>query len=224
MNLFFLKDRHGQKTFAQCGEDIIVAFIFYSLKIDKPTYFDIGTNHPIHLNNTYYFYNKGSSGICIEPDPDLFPAIKRTRGKDICLNAGIGIGEETEANFYVMSTNTLNTFCQETALRYASYGKQQIKKVIPISLITISEISKKYFVPDFISLDVEGYELSILKSIDFNILRPKVFCIETLSYTEDKTEKKLDDIIDYMLQQRYFVYADTYINTIFVDESIWKNR
>jgi hypothetical protein len=78
--------------------------------------------------------------------------------------------------------------------------------------------------PNFVSIDVEGMDLVVVKSIDFNRYRPEVFCIETLSYTENNTEVKLNDIISYVESQGYFLYADTYINSIFVDKAKWKLR
>ena len=51
-----------------------------------------------------------------------------------------------------------------------------------------------------------------------------IFCIETLTFFQDKTEEKLGYIIDYMNENGDMTYADTYINTIFVDKSAWRNR
>jgi hypothetical protein len=67
-------------------------------------------------------------------------------------------------------------------------------------------------------------DFQILQSLDLDKWRPEVFCIETLTYTEDKTERKLREIIDHMLGKDYMVYADTYINTIFVDRKTWQRR
>ena len=78
--------------------------------------------------------------------------------------------------------------------------------------------------PDFLSLDVEGLDLSILRSLDFDNCAPDVCCVETLSYTEDRSERKLDDIIDFMLSKDYFVYADTFVNSIFVRRPVWRAR
>jgi len=49
-----------KKSYAQCGEDLIVKFIFDNvLKINKPTFIDIGANHPYIGNNTFLFYKNG---------------------------------------------------------------------------------------------------------------------------------------------------------------------
>jgi len=212
-------------TFSQCGEDVIIDHIFTVLKKNRITYLDIGAHSPTYLSNTHYFYLKGSRGVCVEADPSLIPAFKRQRPDDVCLNVGVG-REEGEGDFYVMSAPTLNTFSKEEAERYQSYGQHRIQRVSKIALRTVNHIIEEQFkvAPDFVSLDVEGMDLDILRSFDFSVFRPTVFCIETLTYVEDKSERKITEIIEYMQQQGYFVYADTYINSIFVDVNIWKNR
>ena len=72
--------------------------------------------------------------------------------------------------------------------------------------------------------DVEGLDLAILKSFDFAHCRPRVICIETLTYAEDGSEHKLNEVIDVLRVNDYFVYADTYINTIAVDQRVWTRR
>lgn len=189
-------------------------------------YLDIGAHHPFHLSNTALFYEKGFNGVCIEPDPILFKKIQKYRKRDICLNIGVGLEErEIEADFFIMSSRTLNTFSREQAIEYEAYGNQKIEEVRKISLQHINCILKQFSrKPNFVSLDVEGMDYKILKTFDFKRYRPEVFCLETLTYTEDQTERKITEIIDLMDYNGYMVYADTYINTIFVDELVWKNR
>jgi hypothetical protein len=77
--------------------------------------------------------------------------------------------------------------------------------------------------PDLVSLDVEGLDLDILRSIDFSRYRPHVFCVETVSYAErDGSGVKNAPIHELMLQSGYKLYADTYINSIYVAESSWR--
>jgi FkbM family methyltransferase len=214
-------------SYAQCGEDIIINFVLEQLGRSKPSYLDIGAHHASYLSNTYFFYKKGAVGVCVEPDPLLCENIKRKRKKDKCLNIGIGVNQaDKDAPFYVLSVKTLSTFSKIEAERYASYGNHKIDKVLNIPLVTVNDVIKNNFsnCPDFISLDVEGWDMQILKSLDFSQYRPPVFCIETLTYTENKSERKITEIIDYMLSQNYFLYADTYINSIFVDSETWAKR
>jgi FkbM family methyltransferase len=213
-------------SFSQCGEDLIVNHILSTLNIRQPIYLDIGAYHPVKLNNTYLFYIKGSNGVCVEPDPELFRCLKSKRKRDICLNLGVGPKQKGNANFYVMSSKTLSSFSKEDAERYQSYGKERIVKVLQLPLVSINDVLQNYFkrCPDFVSLDAEGVDFQILKSFDFSKHRPPVFCIETLTYTEDNSERKLLEINEYMHENSYKAYADTYINSIFVDSMQWKQR
>ncbi len=221
-----LKARPARKSYSQCGEDLIVAFLVYGyLGFEKPSYLDIGAYDPVTLSNTFLFYQNGSSGVCVEPDPFLYAKIKRRRQRDTCLNVGVGISKERTADFYVMSTKALNTFSKTEAQRY-SQMTQTVQQVIELPLMTINEVIERHFNPhpNFVSLDTEGMDLAIIESLDFARYRPEVFCIETLTYSEDKSEQKIQDIIDYMGANGYLVYADTHINTIFVDQASWAAR
>jgi FkbM family methyltransferase len=213
-------------SFSQCGEDLIIDHILWALKISQPTYFDIGAHHPTRFNNTYRFYLKGSKGVCVEPDPDLFQSLKKKRKRDICLNCGVGRLKISDAEFFVMSSRTLSTFSREEAYRYQGYGNQKILKIIQVPVMPINDILHRNYAgcPNFVSLDVEGMELDVLNSFDFSSYRPEVFCIETVTYAEDNTERKLSEIIDLMTGKGYLLYADTYINSIFVDSGKWNNR
>lgn len=221
------KVAHSSKvvSYAQCGEDLIVNHLLGLLNIPNPVYLDIGAHHPTYLSNTYFFYKKGFRGVCVEPDPRLFMKLSKIRKRDTCLNVGVGSEKMSgdKMDFYIMSSRTLNTFSKAEAERYQGYGNQKIEQVIAIPLISVDDIMKKYFVstPNFVSLDVEGLDFKIIQSIDFSNYRPEVLCIETLSYTEDRTERKVDEIIELMHQNRYVTYADTYINTIFVEQESW---
>jgi FkbM family methyltransferase len=222
----FKKNKYQKISYSQSGEDLIVDFVMTAIGIEKPTYFDIGAHHPYAISNTAFFHANGSNGVCVEPDPVLFRRISKVRKNDVCLNIGIGLGQEAEADFYIMSIPSLNTFSKEHALECESYGNVQINSVIKMPLVNINDIMQDNFktTPNFVSLDVEGLDFEILKSFDFSKYRPEVFCIETLTYTENNTEEKLSNIIQFMSSMGYKSYADTYINTIFVDQEIWKNR
>lgn len=213
-------------SYAQCGEDLILDHLFTWLKIDRPCYLDIGAHHPLLLSNTYFFYSKGCRGVCVEPDPALFHEITRRRPGDTCLNVGVGLAPQDKAPFYVMSASYLNTFSKAEALRCQGYGTVQIEKVIEVPMLSVNRIIADNFAqcPNLVSIDVEGVDLEIVRSFDFDISRPEVFCVETITYTQDHTEEKVNEIIAHMAEKDYFVYADTYINTIFVDKYAWSRR
>lgn len=207
-------------SYAQTGEDIIIDFLRQAKKVKKFTYLDIGANHPVKFNNTYKFYEQGFSGVCIEPDPVLHKQLSNFRKRDICLNIGISDSAEGVADFYIMNDSTLNTFSEEEANRLERKHLASIVKVQKIPLANINSIMEKYFngeAPVFINIDVEGLDEKIIQSINFERFRPYVFCIETVHYTPDASSKKREEIFELLQRNGYVPFADTYVNTIFVD-------
>ncbi len=217
---------HSQLVYAQSGEDLILANLFYKLNINKPSYLDVGANHPSYISNTYFFYLRGSRGVCVEPNFYLYKKIKQVRPSDVILNVGVGVDEQAEADFYLFPKNAhgLSTFSKKEAEHWKNVGmknlgKIEYEKIIKVPLLDINTIIKKYCnsIPDFISLDVEGLDLAILQSLDFNLYTPNIFCVETLKYDEYQNEYKDAEIIKYMNEKGYEVYADTHVNTIFLN-------
>jgi FkbM family methyltransferase len=209
-------------SFSQCGEDLIVQYIFNLRNVVKPSYLDIGANHPFFLSNTALFYEKGSRGINIEANPELLDNFKNFRREDINLNIGVS-NKEDELDFYIMSDNTLSTFSIDECNAMVLNGKV-LKEVKKIKLITISDILERYFMgrfPDFLSIDVEGMDLQILKSIDYEHETPKVICVEAAEYSPKGSGARRSELIDFLVSKGYYEYANTNLNAIMVKREFW---
>jgi len=208
-------------TYSQAGEDSVIKFLFNGKGIDKPSYLDIGTSNPIDDNNTYLFYKKGSKGVCVEANSVLIDNIKEKRPLDVVLNVGINVGHEEEADFYMFEEGALNTFSKEEAEYREKNGSFKIQGVIKVKLKLINDLIRENFdsYPDFLSIDIEGVDLDVLQSLDFNKFPIPVICVETCTYSENHIKPKNLLITDFMLSKNYFVYGDTYINTIYVNNN-----
>ncbi len=207
-------------AYAQSGEDLILRFLFDRLHIQHPSYLDIGAHHPYYLSNTALFYEQGSRGINIEPDPDLFQAFIRHRPQDINLNIGIA-QQSGELMFYRMNTSTLNTFSSSEARRLAAEEGIPILATQPVPVSTLAQVLAQYWhggCPELLSLDVEGMDEVILQSMQPLPVRPVVLCLETLQYRGDGSGQKQQRLIDLVVAMGYQVYADTFVNTIFVQQ------
>jgi FkbM family methyltransferase len=217
--------RDAKHSYAQAGEDLIVDFIAKAMQIDDMTYLDIGAHHPTQFSNTYLFYKRGFRGVLVEPDPELMASIRTARPHDVCIEAGVGVQAATTAQFFVMSTRTLNTFSEHEAKRYEAMGTQRIEKVLSIPLVTLDHIFADRFgdkEPVLMSIDIEGLDFDVLSTLNLRKYRPPIVCIETLQYSETREETKDGRIAQLMSDNGYFVYGDTYINTIFVDIDRWR--
>lgn len=219
------KVHQGKISYAQSGEDLIIDFIFkYVLGKQQFTYFDIGAHHSVYLSNTAIFYKSGMKGLSVEPDPFLHEEINKARKNEITLNMGVGFNKDEtltqNLQFYIMNVRTLNTFSKAEAERMQSSGHYKITEVKEIPVVHIHALFKKYFVPDFLSIDVEGIDFEILTSIDLETYRPKVICIETAEHSPIPPGIKNRDAIDYLTERDYLNYADTFNNTIFLDKRL----
>lgn len=209
-------------SFSQSSEDIIVQNIFRLKGINKPSYLDIGCNDPFYISNTALFHLNGSQGINIDANPILIEKFNRFRPNAININIGIS-HQEAEQDFYVMKDNTLSTFSTEEYEKMKLAGKE-IHEIKKIKLQSIQSILTKYnagFFPDFLSLDVEGFDLQILKSIDFSISFPKVICVEAAEFSPFGMGKRKTEIIDFLIEKGYFEFANTNLNAIMVKNEFW---
>jgi FkbM family methyltransferase len=217
-----LKRRYAKTSFSQCGEDIIVNYVFSSRGLLNPSYIDVGANHPYLINNTAAFYEKGCRGINIEANPSLISNFQKYRPLDINLNIGIS-DKEGELTFYVMEDNTLSTFSKEESDLLVRNGKK-LSSVEQVKLTTISLVLERYFddqFPDFMSLDAEGLDFAILKSINYDRYFPKVICVEAAEYSTSGTGARRIALIDFLVSKGYHEYANTNLNAIMVKKEFW---
>ena len=141
---------------------------------------------------------KGWSGINIDLDEENIELFNSYRRKDINLATAVSDKEgETDLYFY-HSKSALNTISKQNA----DFQKAKVSSIRKIKTQEINKIlenspykDKKI---DFLSIDVEGSELSILKNFDFKKYSPKVIVVEYLDLSLKKLEIKnlnIDNII-----------------------------
>ena len=219
------------KTYSQAGEDMVIRFIFEGvIKSPLTSYFDLGANFPVNISNTYYFYHMTNiSGVCLEANPRLADVFSKERPRDTVLN--MGIVPENLANaspdgmdFYILDADGLSSFDKEQVDKCVTEGRAKIIDIVKVPVITINTLFEKFYNGgvDFVSIDIEGLELDILKDLDFEKYRPKVFCIETVSNECGKLVKN-NLTADFMKSKGYEIAGDTFVNTIFIDK-IYMNR
>lgn len=164
-------------TFSQYGEDLIIHRLLGNKS--SGVYVDVGANDPTKFNNTTRFYRIGWTGINIEPNPQLMDRFVSVRPKDINLNIGVG-RERSTLPFYSINPDTLSTFDRGAADEAKRQG-YKIEKTVDVEVHLLAEILDKHLAGrpiDFISVDVEGFELDVLESNDWNRFRPTIVMIE----------------------------------------------
>ena len=206
------------KSYSQAGEDKVIDFIFfYFTNVDRSQirYLDIGANYPIDGNNTYFYYLRNGEGVLVEPNKDLCLLAEEKRPRDIVLNAGVKFNSDDSAQYYAFDECGLNTFDSSRVEAITSKGHKLIDQY-KVQLISVNEVLKQYFPEgiDYVSIDAEGVDIAILKSIDFKQYRPKLFCVEANKNVLDRKAKS--EVIEFLESKDYVLLADTSINYIFL--------
>ncbi len=224
------KHQPSKDSYSQFGEDRIVDNLREDLAIKNFSYLDIGANNPQFISNTFLFYEKGMRGVLIEPNRSLCGKLKRERPEDTILNVGIGTGEnQAEADFYQFGAEAdgLSTFSKTEAEHWETVGmngkKFKVEQVLRMPLLNVNHVVENYFTecPDFVSIDVEGWDLQILETFDFERFAPAIFCVETLAYKPDGSTYRLTEINEFFEKAGYFSFAETYANNIFVNRNLY---
>jgi len=211
---------YGDKTYSQHAEDLMVLNIFTLMKIIKPSYIDIGANHPINISNTYLLYERGSTGINIEPNPNLIELFKTQRPNDKNLNIGIS-PTGGSMNFYMIDdTSGRNTLVESEAKRFIEeYPQFSIRQVITVPTRKLNDIIDEEcegVFPDFLTMDTEGLDYDILRSTDFSKSKPKVMCIEV--------RPEFSPCFNMLMERNgYICYCRMGINLIYVDQIFMGN-
>lgn len=157
---------------------IIIKHIFDKLKIYKPSYFDIGACHPHLSSNTWPFYLSGSRGLNVEPNIDLKKEFDKYRPSDKNLFVGVSAKEEIKT-FYVSSNEYISSFIKQDEERNARFSASE-KETREVQMYTLNGIAEKFWngFPDYLDIDIEGLDATVLESCDFSKSSPKVICVE----------------------------------------------
>jgi FkbM family methyltransferase len=209
----------GRLSFSQQGEDIALFHVMQDvLRVAAPTYLDIGAADPVRGNNTYLLYCTGGRGVLVEPNPAYVEKLRLRRPKDVVVAAGVGVGAEREADYYeIRGRPSLNTFSPQVVedLR-AELGGDPVERVVKMPLVPVNELIATHLgrAPDLLSIDVEGLDLAILRTLDFASWRPGAIIAETIRKGSPGVDAEL---VSFVVSRGYVVRGGSPINTIFVD-------
>lgn len=209
----------GRLSFSQQGEDIALYHVLHDvLKVSSPTYVDIGAADPVRGSNTYLLYCTGGHGVLVDPNPAYVEKLRQRRPRDVVVAVGVGAGKETEADYYVIRGRpSLNTFSPEVvASLRVELGGDPVERVLRMPLVPVNELIATHLgaPPDLLSIDVEGMDLAILRTLDFERWRPGAIIAETIQPGSPGVNRAL---VDFVVSKRYVVRGGSPVNTIFVD-------
>lgn len=210
--------RKYRKSYSQSGEDMVLNTIFCNA--NKGFYVDVGANNPKIQSNTHFFYKKGWKGINIDALPGSMKKFKLLRSRDINLEIPISDKEEV-LTYYMFSPSFYNSFDKEFAETY----KDKLIGTKELKTEKLSAVLDKYLknkTIDFMSVDVEGFDLKVLKSNDWNKYRPKIIVIEL--HVIEKGSDREREISNFLKEKGYSFYCQSPTNAFFIENDFYNIR
>lgn len=185
-------------------------------KVERGFYIDVGAHHPKRFSNTYYFYRRGWRGINIDARPGSMEEFNRARPRDINVEAAIA-RERKELTYYMFDEPAVNSFD-----RGLSQQREHFKVTAERVIVTqrLDELLARHL-PDgvkvnFMSVDVEGLDLEVLQSADWQRVRPEYLLVECLNADLERIHE--DPVCQFLKTVGYRLYGKG-VRTVFFKEA-----
>ena len=217
----FLKFKFKPRLlYSNWGVDLLVKDILKKGK-EKGIYIDVGCHHPFINNNTYVLYKKGWRGINVDLDFNSIDMFNYFRPNDNNIEIALS-NKEGQSDLYFFH----NRAAKNTIVKSRGKGAKSIKKIKIDTLENIIKRSKfKVKHIDFLSIDVEGNELNVLRGLNFKKYRPKIISIEFIKpnikefYQHNIKDIIKSDIYKFMISKKYKLANWIHDDLVFVSKT-----
>src|SRR3984893_5551214 len=164
-------------SYAQNFEDVMIARLFDDTH--RGFYVDVGAAHPDFLSVTRHFYDRGWSGVNVEPTFRFYPLLCEARPRDVNLQCAIGNGPRFATLYEIPDYAENSTLDPAVADRLvAAELAATAHQVEVVRLAEVCDLHVKGRTIDFMKIDVEGGELGVLQSADWKRFRPRLLIVE----------------------------------------------
>lgn len=205
-------------TKSQFGQDEIV--LEYLKNKENGFFVEIGASDGVLLSNCFLLEKKYNwDGICIEPIPYKYDSLIQNRNCK-CVNKAVFSKSDLEVDF---SIHKYGEYREDGISGITDYLDKHREKVlknetrINVKTQTLNDIleeNKSPYIIDYLSLDTEGTELEILKSVDLNKYKFRIISVE-----HNHMFKRRKEIFELLNGYNYKLYKsknadDFYINQL----------
>lgn len=198
------------KSFSDCfGEDLFVYNYFSDL--NKGFYIDVGCNQPKINSLTFLLHKKGWKGMNFDISERCIKLYELFRNNDLNFNISIG-PKEKEVNSYIFYDNCSMNTVDENFKKYTSKSVNKEPFLKKIQQKTLNQILSENSIRtiDYLNIDVEGYEMQVLKGFNLKKYEPNLVSIEI---HDDSCPPVKNDIYKFFIKYNYSlvsIYGWTY--------------
>lgn len=201
------------ESYSQLNQDIKVIEFYNHMK--NGFFIEIGAHNGIHLSNTYLLEKDYDwKGFCIEPLPDKFIELKNNRPNSICIDKAIFNESGLILNFSNCDTGSGITDYIDCHL----YLKESPQ--IKVETALLNDLLEKYNAPSFIeylSVDTEGTEYEIFKSINY-----EKYTFGMIHTEHNGVEPKRTMIKDFLISKGYIYIGENQWDDEYIHKSQYK--
>ena len=184
------------ESYSQNGEDVV---LWRALRaVEHGRYIDVGANHPKYLSISRAFYERGWSGIAVEPDPEFANLQREERPRDTLIEAAATAEEGGNVTLHVVDSTGLSTLDRSLAQIHAESGFDTHDLTVPTRRIdaVLAECGWAGQDIHYMSVDTEGSERQVLEGIDLTVWRPWILVIEaTAPLSTDSTRDRWETVV-----------------------------
>jgi len=207
------------QSYSQAAEDLLAAL--YLGKAENVHYIDVGCWHPVKASNTYFFYERGGEGLCIDANPDIAAKFIKRRPRDTFVSCGVS-NAPGELTYYRFAKPVFNTFSETRRDSVVRSRKAIAPITVPVKPLTQILREAKWRerygnAADFLSIDVEGFEYEVITSLNLTYVRPKLIAMEMCVRS---TGAKFGAACSYLTQAGYEVCGRTNHDLFFLAEGV----
>jgi hypothetical protein len=196
----------------QYGEDIAIA---RHVEGRSDGFFvDVGCFHPVKYNNTYALYRKGWRGVNIDLDPVKIEGFEMVRPRDVNIACAVtdAPGRTTvwSRGFYSLTSTLDEEFARTLD---GDFRQRTIDADTLTNILDRTEFRDRRI--DLLTVDVEGHDLAVLRSLDFERYRPRLVAVELHQPT--LTDVRREPLFDFLRERGYDVVNWTGPTILFSD-------
>ncbi len=175
------------------------------------TFIDIGANDGLTGSNSKLLEDLGWSGILVEPNPELQEELRKNRPNGKIEQVAISDEKEVVFNCVQGEGNLHGLSRIDSSEDFLTHVKKYAGKIIQhkVECKTLTQLIQDSDLKNgivFLSVDVEGHELTVLKTLDFEVYKPSLICLE------DNSKGECMKCHDFMKQNGYTYIARTGVN------------
>jgi FkbM family methyltransferase len=209
--------------YGQFGEDLIVRSLLEAkaendgFDLKNGGCLEIGGNHPFATSATFLLCKQlGMTGVVVEANPKLIPDLEKGRPNDTVIHAAVQDKDVKSVTLSLSKLSEISSLDRNFVLHWPAGNVGEIES-IDVPAARINQIIEKYFdgvTLCFLSIDVEGLDLVLLKDLDFNSYRPWLIQVEQSDHYFPESSV---NISKHMQSVNYGLIARTGPNLIFTD-------